>query len=83
MELRNGDVMTRPRGYFGHGRDTFLLDGKVPSGVNEGVPGASEAAQRFEPGPPRSVRVVLNAESMTVRTYPLEQGHVTIAEFHY
>jgi hypothetical protein len=51
--------------------------------VNEGVPGASEAAQRFEPGPSRAVRVVLNAESMTVRTYPLEQGHVTIAEFHY
>jgi pimeloyl-ACP methyl ester carboxylesterase len=76
-------TMTRPRGYFGHGRDTFLLDGKVPSGVNEGVPGASEASQRFEPAPSRPVRVVLNAESMTVRTYPLEQGHVTIAEFHY
>jgi len=76
-------TMTRPRGYFGHGRDLFLLDGKVPSGVGEGVPGASEAAQRFEPGPSRPVRVVLNAESMTVRTYPLEQGHVTIAEFHY
>jgi pimeloyl-ACP methyl ester carboxylesterase len=76
-------TMTRPRGYFGHGRDLFLLDGKVPSGVNEGVPGASEATQRFEPGPSRPVRVVLNAESMTVRTYPLEQGHVTIVEFHY
>ena len=76
-------TMTRPRGYFGHGRDLFLLDGKVPSGVGEGVPGTSEATQRFEPGPSRPVRVVLNAESMTVRTYPLEQGHVTIAEFHY
>ena len=76
-------TMTRPRGYFGHGRDLFLLDGKVPSGVGEGVPGTSEATQRFEPGPSRPVRVVLNAESMTVRIYPLEQGHVTIAEFHY
>jgi triacylglycerol lipase len=76
-------TMTRPRGYFGHGRDLFLLDGKVPSGVNEGVPGASEATQRFEPGPQRPIRVVLNDESMTVRTYPLERGHVTIAEFHY
>jgi pimeloyl-ACP methyl ester carboxylesterase len=76
-------TMTRPRGYFGHGRDLFLLDGKVPSGVGEGVPGTSEATQRFEPGPSRPVRVVLNVESMTVRTYPLEQGHVTIAEFHY
>jgi pimeloyl-ACP methyl ester carboxylesterase len=76
-------TLTRPRGYLGHGRDTFLLDGKVPAGINEGVPGTSEATQRFEPGPPRAVRAVLNAESMTVRTYPLEQGHVTIAEFHY
>jgi hypothetical protein len=36
-----------------------------------------------EPGPARSVRVVLNAEALTMRTYPLEQGHVTIAEFHH
>jgi triacylglycerol lipase len=36
-------TLTRPRGYLGHGRDTFLIDGKVPSGVNEGVPGTSEA----------------------------------------
>jgi len=76
-------TLTRPRGYLGHGRDTFLLDGKVPAGVNEGVPGMSEATQRFEPGPSRGVPVVLNAESMTVRTYPLEEGHVTVAEFHY
>ena len=34
-------MMSRPRGYFGHGRDTFLLDGKVPPGINHGVPGAS------------------------------------------
>jgi pimeloyl-ACP methyl ester carboxylesterase len=76
-------TLTRPRGYLGHGRDTFLLDGKVPGGVNEGVPGTSEATQRFEPGQARGVRVVLNAEALMVRTYPLEQGHVTIAEFHY
>ncbi|HEV2057412.1 MAG TPA: alpha/beta fold hydrolase [Methylomirabilota bacterium] len=76
-------TLTRPRGYLGHGRDTFVLDGKVPAGVNEGVPGTSEATQRFEPGPSRGVPVGLNAESMTVRTYPLEQGHVTVAEFHY
>jgi triacylglycerol esterase/lipase EstA (alpha/beta hydrolase family) len=45
--------------------------------------GPSEATQRFEPGPSRGVPVVLNTESMTVRTYPLEQGHVTVTEFHY
>ena len=76
-------TLTRPRGYLGHGRDTFLIDGKVPPGVNEGVPGTSEAKQRFEPGPLRPVRVVLNKESLTVLTYPQEDGHIVIAEFHY
>ncbi len=76
-------TLARPRGYLGHGRDTFLLDGKVPAGVTEGVPGVADATQRFEPGPARGIRVVLNAEALTVRTYPLELGHITIAEFHY
>ena len=76
-------TLTRPRGYLGHGRDTFLIDGKVPPGVNEGVPGTTEAKLRFEPGPLRPVRVVLNKESLTVLTYPLDDGHIVIAEFHY
>jgi triacylglycerol lipase len=76
-------TLARPRGYLGHGRDTFLIDGKVPAGVTEGVPGVADATQRFEPSPARSIHVVLNAEALTVRTYPLEQGHITIAEFHY
>jgi pimeloyl-ACP methyl ester carboxylesterase len=76
-------TLTRPRGYLGHGRDTFLIDGKVPSGVNEGVPGTSEATQRFESGPLRPVKVVLNKEALTVLTYSLEEGRIVIAEFHY
>ncbi len=81
----NGSLVTlsRPRGYLGHGRDTFLIDGKVPKGVSEGVPATSDARQRFEPGPLRPVRLVLNKESVTVLTYPLESGHIVIAEFHY
>jgi triacylglycerol lipase len=73
----------RPRGYLGHGRDIFLIDGKVPPGVNEGVPGIAEGKMRFEPGPLRPVRVVLNQEAVTVLTHPLEAGHIVIAEFHY
>jgi hypothetical protein len=76
-------TLTRPRGYLGHGRDTFLIDGKVPRGVNEGVPGINEAKQHFESGPIRPVRVVLNKEAVTVLTYPLDAGHIVIAEFHY
>ncbi len=75
-------ALVRPRAYLGHGRDTFVIDGKVPGGVNEGVPGTAEARQRFEPGPPRSVRVELNKEALTVLTYPLEGGHIIFAEFH-
>ncbi len=41
-------AMTRPRGYFGHGRDKFTLDGKVPPGINEGVPGVSVGRLAFE-----------------------------------
>lgn len=84
-EKGTGSTVTllRPRGYLGHGRDTFLIDGKVPAGVNEGVPGTAEAKMRFEPGPLRPVRVVLNKEAMTVLTHPLDSEHIVIAEFHY
>jgi pimeloyl-ACP methyl ester carboxylesterase len=74
-------TLTRPRGYLGHGRDTFLIDGQVPKGVMEGVPANSDARQRMESGPVRPVRVVLNKDTLTVLTYPLETGHIVIAEF--
>lgn len=76
-------TLTRPRGYLGHGRDTFTLDGAVPEGVNPGVPGTSAATKTFPAGPSRAVSVVLNEEHMTVRTWPLAEGHVVFAEFHY
>ncbi len=84
-EKKGGSVVTlsRPRGYLGHGRDTFLIEGKVPPKVNEGVPGTSDAKVSFDPGPPRPVRIVLNKEAMTVVTHPLDAGHIVIAEFHY
>lgn len=76
-------TMMRPRGYLGHGRDVFTIDGTVPDGVAEGVPGSSSATVAFDASPQRSVRVVLNHEAMTVRTWPLDGGHITLAEFHY
>jgi triacylglycerol lipase len=84
-EKGTGSVVTliRPRGYLGHGRDTFLIDSKVVDGVKEGVPGTAEGKRLFEPGPLRPVRVTLNQETMTVLTHPIEAGHIVIAEFHY
>jgi hypothetical protein len=75
-------VMTRPRGYFGHGRDRFTLDGAVPEGINKGVPGASVARVRLTDAAPRSVTAVFNDETIVTRTWPMADKHVSIAEFH-
>ncbi|MBI3373208.1 MAG: hydrolase [Betaproteobacteria bacterium] len=72
--------ITRPRGYLGHGRDTFTIDGKVPPGVNEGVPGVSFATLKLDDPPSRAVVAVFNKERITVRNWPA--AHAVIAEFH-
>lgn len=74
--------MTRPRGYFGRGRDQFTLGGQVPDEIAEGVPSTSAALRCFD-NEPRSVPAVLNDETIVVRTYPLTEEHISIAEFHY
>ncbi|MBE0613953.1 MAG: alpha/beta fold hydrolase [Burkholderiales bacterium] len=76
-------VMTRPRGYFGHGRDTFLLDGKVPAGINKGVPGTSTGKLLLPEGPMQAVSARFNEETITVQSWPAKDRHIAIAEFHY
>lgn len=72
--------MSRPRGYFGVGRDKFSLDGKVPAGINDGVPGASIGKLTFDTQP-RTVMAVLNNETIATRTWPAKDNHLVIAEF--
>lgn len=72
--------ISRPRGYFGHGRDTFTLDGQVPPGINEGVPGASSGTMKFPEQPQRAIAAVFNRERIVARNWPA--GHAVIAEFH-
>ncbi len=72
--------MSRPRGYFGVGRDKFSLDGKVPAGINDGVPGASIGKLTFDTQP-RTVMAVLNNETIPTRTWPAKDNHIVIAEF--
>ena len=74
-------VMSRPRGYFGVGRDKFTLDGKVPPGINDGVPGTSTGRLTFEALPPRTVVAVFNNETVPTRTWPAKDGHIVVAEF--
>jgi pimeloyl-ACP methyl ester carboxylesterase len=72
--------MSRPRGYFGLGRDKFSLDGKLPPGVSEGVPAVSSARVAFDAGP-RTVLAVFNNETIPTRTWPAKDNHLVIAEF--
>jgi hypothetical protein len=73
-------IMSRPRGYFGVGRDKFTLDGKVPPGITDGVPAVSTGRLAFDAGP-RSVMAVFNNESVQTRTWPVKDNHIVVAEF--
>lgn len=76
-------TITRPRGYFGHGRDLFTIDGKTPGGVNEGVPGTSTGKLVLPAGAPRAVPVRFNLESFAVRSWPASENRLVIGEFTY
>jgi pimeloyl-ACP methyl ester carboxylesterase len=73
-------TMSRPRGYFGVGRDRFSLDGKVPPGITDGVPAVSAARLAFDAGP-RTVLAVFNNEAIPARTWPVKENHLVVAEF--
>ncbi len=76
-------TLYRPRGYLGHERDTFLIDNKVPDGVNQGVPGTESATVTYPAGTSRSVKVVLNEEMVTVKINPGDRSQKIIAMFNY
>ena len=73
-------IMSRARGYFGVGRDKFSLDGKVPPGINDGVPGAASGKLAFD-ATQRTVLAVFNNESIAARTWPVKNNHIVVAEF--
>lgn len=76
-------TMTRPRGYFGVGRDTMSLDGKAPPGLQPGVPGVSSAKLKLQEDGVRPVVAIFRDERIVVRSWPLAGDHLTFAEFHY
>ncbi len=76
-------TMTRPRGYFGLGRDRMSLDGKPPPGVPPGVAGVADAKLRLNEPSVRAVAAEFNGERIVVQSWPVKENHVVIAEFHY
>jgi triacylglycerol lipase len=73
--------MVRPRGYFGIARDTVSFDGKPPAGVAPGVPAVPVAKLALPAGPPRTVDAVFNREHIALRSWPMKDNQVSVAEF--
>jgi triacylglycerol lipase len=76
-------TMTRPRGYFGVGRDRMSLDGKSPPGLPPGVAGLAAATLRLSESAVRPVPAEFNGERIVVRSWPVSENRVVFAEFHY
>jgi triacylglycerol lipase len=74
-------IMVRPRGYFGIGRDTVSFDGKPPAGLAPGVPSGSVAKLDLPAGTPRTVEAVFNRERIALRSWPMKDNQVSLAEF--
>ncbi len=73
--------MSRPRGYFGVGRDRILLDDRLPPGLEPGVPSVSMAKLAFPAEPPQTVVAIFDRERIAARTWPIANGEVSVAEF--
>lgn len=75
--------LSRPRGYFGLGRDRMSLDGKPLPGVTDGVAGLATAKLVLNEPAVRSVVAEFNGERIVVRSWPAKENRVVFAELHY
>jgi triacylglycerol lipase len=75
--------MSRPRGYFGVGRDAMLLDGSALPGIAPGVPSVSSARAAFPAEPQRGVVGSFNGEQIAARTWPRQDNQVSVIELTY
>jgi triacylglycerol lipase len=70
--------LTRPRGYFGIGRDTIQLDGAQPGDIQPGVPSSSTARLATAPG--RVVVGQFNDEVIAARSFKVADKQVSVIE---
>ncbi len=75
-------TLTRPRGYFGLGRDVMSLDGKPLAGIVAGVAGGSTAKVTLTGDAGRSVVAEFNGDRIAARAWPVAGNHVTLIELH-
>ena len=72
--------ISRPRGYFGAGRDIIELAGKPAPGIPDGVPTLATSRLAFPAGPAQSVPGRFNDERIPARTWPMTENRVTLIE---
>ena len=70
--------LSRPRGYFGIGRDTIQLDGVQPTDIAAGVPTNSTTRLPTQPG--RVVIGQFNDEVIAARSFKIAEKRVTVIE---
>lgn len=75
-------MLTRPRGYFGLGRDTMSFDGKPLAGVAAGVAGLSTAKITLDALTDHAIVAEFNGERIAARAWPIAANHVTFLELH-
>jgi triacylglycerol lipase len=75
--------ISRPRGYFGAGRDVVELAGKPAPGIPEGVATTSTSKLSFPDGPPQAVPGRFNTERITAQTWPMKENRVSVIELTY
>jgi hypothetical protein len=77
-------TLTRPRGYFGVGRDRMSFDGaSPPPGVPAGVAGISTSKLKLAEATPRPVVAEFNDERVVGRLWPAADNHVVVLELTY
>lgn len=76
-------TFTRPRGYFGVGRDTMSFDNQPLQGIKPGVPGLASAKIKISPGSVvRSIPADFNGERIVARSWPANQNRMVVLELH-
>jgi hypothetical protein len=72
--------LSRPRGYFGAGRDHVLLGSRIPPGIPHGVPAVSDLTVAYPLPAGQCVIGQCNSETIAARTWPAADGHVSVVE---
>lgn len=76
-------TFTRPRGYFGVGRDTMSFDGaSPPPGLPPGVPGLASSRLRL-PQAGRTVTAEFNGERLAGLAWPTAENRLVTLELHH